>query len=132
MSKNEQARDFAQKNPDCEVATKAYVKYLFRKNVNHKHKLQIAPGAKLTNTALGAIIGALATIILFMLGYANNGIPFCAQCAPFALIFTVICILVTSDLEESYITNDAILDSDVECKIKKYTPPKPDECEEEY
>ena len=132
MSKNEQARDknghFAQKNPDCEVATKAYVKYLFRKNVNHRHAFSIVPG-KISNTACGAILGILTTMALIMIGSSpNTGMSICLQIVPFTIIFTIICILVASDIEKPSITDYAELDSDTECENKKYTPP---ECEEE-
>ena len=104
-------------NPDCEPATKGYVKCLIRKTRDHTHGHDICWGA----TFLG-MVGGFAFFLFVLL----SGNKEAADTMLFPdLFFTLACALATLDLHITNNTNTTygIEESEPEI-LKKYIPPE--------
>ena len=113
------------KNPDCEPATKEYVKCLMRKTREHTHTIYWNG----VPTGLGALCGWFLLMFCLMDKITSDGHLFANQYAGLILVFTIImsCVFYEfTTLRSEGIEN--FLPSD----LKKYTPPaceKKEECE---
>lgn len=115
-----------EKNPDCDPATKGYVKELIRKTRDHKHMNCIFPFFSL----LGALCGALATLVFAMGMGTTHGFVALDWYPPVgpSLAFTLACLVFF--LDTSNLSIDGIKEERYPRELMKYTPPRKDECEE--
>jgi len=117
------------KNPDCEPATKGYVKCLMRKIHTHYHGQNISCVFTLSGAACGWFITLMAC---FGFGTSATASPFgFYPPVGYGLILSIVLTLVGLDL--CYSNNACVsTEEDIPSVIKKYTPPtceKKDECE---
>jgi len=116
------------KNPDCEPATKGYVKSLIRKTIDHTHIFVAEPFF----TVFGTVGGLLATIV-FAMGFGTTQYFIAWGWYPPvgpSIAFTLTCFVVFLDSFESAVGR---ITDPIPTELQKYTPPaceKKDECEE--
>jgi hypothetical protein len=127
MSKNDKHKN---ENPDCDVATKGFVKKLFRMNDRHEHYTLI----DLSCTKFCAEVGWIITLAMFGLGYClspqNQNIPQCADIFPYAFVFSLVCTVILIDFSISFNSGTSYTYGNFSDKIKKFRPPVK-ECEED-
>lgn len=117
-----------EKNPDCEPATKGYVKSLLRKTRDHTHRSE-TDGLPIMLSTIG---GWFFTVICGACIVSNNGIsrefgdkyfvPFLLFSIALTIIFYELGKIDICEVKENY---------NVPIELQKYTPPHRDECEEE-
>lgn len=126
---SEEMRGFKlpEKNPDCEPATKGYVKSLIRKTREHTHRFDNFPFFSL----LGTIGGFFITFAFAMgLGTTPGFVAF-AWYPPVgpSIAFTLACLVFSLDTWDTGIRG--IKEERFPTELQKYTSPRRDECEEE-
>ena len=116
------------KNPDCEPATKGYVKTLIRKTRDHKHIFPNFPFFSLFGT-----IGGTAATLGFAMGIGTtSGFVAWGWYPPVgpSIAFTLACLLFFLDTSDMSV--EGIRWSECNPKeLYRYTPPRRDGCEEE-
>ena len=116
-----------EKNPDCDPATKGYVKSLIGKTREHTHRFDNFSFF----SSLGTLCGAAATLAFAMgMGTTPVFVAF-AWYPPVgpSLAFTLACLVFF--LDTSDIGIGGIKEERFPRELMKYTPPHKDECEKE-
>jgi hypothetical protein len=113
------------KNPDCDPATKGYVKDLMRKTRDHTHMFDNFPFFSILGTVCGTAVtmGFLAGIGTTPGFVAWGWYP---PVGP-SLAFTLACFVFFLDHSDASIER---IREQIPNELLKYTPPKKDECEE--
>ena len=114
------------KNPDCDPATKGYVKELMRKTREHTHR-----GKWNGTPTLLAMLGGLLFSAVFGACYfstsdtaKNVGNPYFIP----VLLFTIVISCVFYEFMNLEVEE---IKEPLPSELQKYTPPRKDECEEE-
>ena len=115
----------APKNPDCDPATKGYVKCLLRKTREHTHVLRFSG----LPSGLGLIMGVGLSCVCIMDRFSNTHGTFFNQYA--GLIFTFTAIMGCMFYEFINLKSEEV-ETPLPTELKRYTPPtceKKEECE---
>ncbi len=105
-------------NPDCEPATKGYVKCLMRKSLAHSHAQNVTFGV----IASALVIGGLLTLCL-ALGEGQTWKALSPQWFAPMLMFTMSCLVVMIDLMRSDAERVCCNSTSGINEIQKYEPP---------
>jgi len=125
---SEEIRGFKlpEKNPDCEPATKGYVKSLIGKTREHTHRSE---GCGIF-TGVFAFFGWITTFILYLCYYSTD-ITARGWGDKFFMPFLLFSITMTILLYEISKIEVCGVREYIPSELQKYTPPRRDECEEE-
>jgi len=114
---------FAKKNPDCEPATKGYVKCVARNMLDIKHSHEISTKDNL-NISLGALtmLSSVASAASYIIASVNNIHDIATLMAPIfwmSMIIFAACLLATEHTD----TKISSVSNCVPDYLKKYEPP---------
>jgi hypothetical protein len=115
------------KNPDCETATRGYVKDLMRKTRNHTH-VSTFEG---TPTIIATICGWFFSIVLGVCYFSTSDTVVKNVANQYfvpVLLFTIVISCVLYDLVNPDMGE---IKEPLPSELQKYTPPRKDECEGE-
>jgi len=104
------------KNPDCEPATKGYVKCLLRKTRDHSHAFGLAGGDL---WATGTMCGWIISMIAFIGARTNTT---CSEWLPALVAFSIVCTIGVSEFARMSGEVTAGL-KDTPKAIQKWQPP---------
>jgi hypothetical protein len=119
-----------EKNPDCEPATRKYVKCLLRKYTQHKHE----PCGFWLASIIGAVIGWLFTFAVYTVSAYPKDLYSTSVANTWLIplfLFSVACTIFTYEIHYIATTNTTS-DTTTHPELDEYTPPtceKKDECD---